>query len=251
MNIKWDDVFDNCAVKTVSPTDKSKGAYLPNLGQKAAIHAAGLSPSAARPREEFSITVLLDEARDAVKASYYYSERTGAGRTPEPRMGHEIISAWLNVGDEVVIGNIGSQLFAVKALSKAATNAEFVKALAKGVSRGALFKRAQAAIGPAPTRMTQRTEFVRNPFVVAAALVRSENKCEAPGCSRELFVRSDGRPYLEVHHVTPLGEGGDDTLKNAAALCPHCHRELHFGVNRLVQRAALANRIASLTADST
>ena len=23
---------------------------------------------------------------------------------------------------------------------------------------------------------------------------------------------------------------GDDTVKNAIALCPNCHRELHFGV---------------------
>ncbi|WP_196607201.1 HNH endonuclease [Pectinatus frisingensis] len=34
--------------------------------------------------------------------------------------------------------------------------------------------------------------------------------------------------YLEVHHVIPLSKDVDDTADNAIALCPNCHRELHF-----------------------
>jgi 5-methylcytosine-specific restriction protein A len=26
-----------------------------------------------------------------------------------------------------------------------------------------------------------------------------------------------------------LAEGGEDTVENALALCPNCHRRLHFG----------------------
>jgi 5-methylcytosine-specific restriction endonuclease McrA len=65
-----------------------------------------------------------------------------------------------------------------------------------------------------------------------------------PQCSSQLFNRQDGRPYLEVHHVVPLSEGGDDTLENAAALCPSCHRELHYGKLRLQKRAILKSEIS-------
>ncbi len=37
----------------------------------------------------------------------------------------------------------------------------------------------------------------------------------------------NGVPYLEEHHVIPLNEGGDDSINNAVALCPNCHRKIH------------------------
>lgn len=40
---------------------------------------------------------------------------------------------------------------------------------------------------------------------------------------------SNESPYLEVHHKVPLALGGDDTVANATALCPNCHRQNHFG----------------------
>jgi hypothetical protein len=30
-------------------------------------------------------------------------------------------------------------------------------------------------------------------------------------------------PFVEVHHIIPEGEGGPNTLDNAAPLCPGCH----------------------------
>ena len=71
--------------------------------------------------------------------------------------------------------------------------------------------------------------FVRNPDVVAEVLFQAEGKCQR--CSRPSpFTReSDGTPYLEVHHRVPLADGGEDTVANAIALCPNCHRELHYG----------------------
>ena len=47
------------------------------------------------------------------------------------------------------------------------------------------------------------------------------------------FLRiKDDTPFLEVHHIQPLAEGGKDTVKNTVALCPNCHREAHFGINK-------------------
>lgn len=71
--------------------------------------------------------------------------------------------------------------------------------------------------------------FRRNPDVVAEVLLRANGKCEKC-CQPAPFVRaSDGTPYLEVHHRVMLSRGGEDTVANAVALCPNCHREAHFG----------------------
>ncbi|HXU34436.1 MAG TPA: HNH endonuclease [Thermoanaerobaculia bacterium] len=34
---------------------------------------------------------------------------------------------------------------------------------------------------------------------------------------------------MEVHHRIRLAYGGEDTVENAVALCPNCHREAHHG----------------------
>ena len=41
--------------------------------------------------------------------------------------------------------------------------------------------------------------------------------------------KKDNTPYLEVHHIIRLADDGDDSVENAIALCPNCHREAHFG----------------------
>lgn len=76
---------------------------------------------------------------------------------------------------------------------------------------------------------TTTTIFRRNPDVVAEVLYRAQGRCEE--CKHEApFMRaSDGTPYLEVHHIDPLSEGGDDSVENAIALCPNCHRQAHYG----------------------
>jgi|GEM_PF-2406471 len=74
-----------------------------------------------------------------------------------------------------------------------------------------------------------RAEYRRNSDVVAELMLRASGICEGCGCNAPFIRASDGTPYLEVHHVLPLAEGGDDTVENAIALCPNCHRRKHFG----------------------
>lgn len=75
----------------------------------------------------------------------------------------------------------------------------------------------------------QAVVYRRNPDVVAEVLFRASGYCER--CKKHApFSRGkDGTPYLEVHHKKQLANDGEDTLENAIALCPNCHRELHFG----------------------
>jgi hypothetical protein len=69
-------------------------------------------------------------------------------------------------------------------------------------------------------------QYQRNPHVVALAKKIAEGYCQL--CEMEApFVDKDGNPFLEVHHIKPLAEGGADTIKNAVALCPNCHRKMH------------------------
>jgi len=72
----------------------------------------------------------------------------------------------------------------------------------------------------------------RNPDVVAEVKRRAKGKCES--CKRDApFLRaSDGSPFLEIHHIVTLADGGKDTVENATALCPNCHRKAHFGIEK-------------------
>lgn len=69
----------------------------------------------------------------------------------------------------------------------------------------------------------------RNADVIVAVLIRANGVCERCRKNAPFVRRSDGTPFLEVHHRTPLAEGGEDTIENALALCPNCHREVHHG----------------------
>ena len=78
-------------------------------------------------------------------------------------------------------------------------------------------------------RYATRMDFIRNPDVVAEVLERSRGICENCGNTAPFTRASDGTPYLEVHHVVTLANGGEDIVENAEALCPNCHRRKHYG----------------------
>ena len=82
---------------------------------------------------------------------------------------------------------------------------------------------------PEPVQITTRG-FRRNPDVIAFVMKRAKGKCEHCRKNAPFNRASDGTPYLEVHHKIMLSQGGEDTVENALALCPNCHREVHFGV---------------------
>ncbi|MFE8153149.1 HNH endonuclease [Brenneria goodwinii] len=82
-----------------------------------------------------------------------------------------------------------------------------------------------------PKQTTQTTSVVRDPEVKAYVLQEANGVCE---CCRNPapFAQADGLPFLEVHHLKYLANGGSDTMENAAALCPNCHRAMHYAVNK-------------------
>lgn len=100
----------------------------------------------------------------------------------------------------------------------------------RGLDRESRLNRIKINGNATPSKKTvTSTVFSRNPDVVAETLVRAEGRCEKCG-NQAPFVRAKDRtPYLEVHHRKRLADGGEDSLENTIAVCPNCHRELHFG----------------------
>jgi predicted restriction endonuclease len=85
------------------------------------------------------------------------------------------------------------------------------------------------------------TVFLRDPRVKAFVLKRSGGRCES--CATPApFKTSLGLDYLEVHHMKTLVQGGSDRVQNTVALCPNCHRALHYASNA----AELARQVYKL-----
>ncbi len=78
-------------------------------------------------------------------------------------------------------------------------------------------------------RVREVVAYERNPDVVAEVLARAKGVCQTCKKPAPFFKRSNRNPYLEVHHVKQLAEGGEDTVENAIAVCPNCHRKAHYG----------------------
>lgn len=84
--------------------------------------------------------------------------------------------------------------------------------------------------GFSPPKRTVTTEiYLRNPYVVEYTFRQANGRCQKCGSAGPFLARSSGKPYLEVHHLVPLSQGGADDTDNAIALCPNCHREAHYG----------------------
>lgn len=83
---------------------------------------------------------------------------------------------------------------------------------------------------PVPVKRLALVEvYDRNPNIIAEVLIRASGNCEECLQPAPFMRASDGTPYLEVHHVIPLAQGGEDSLENVVAICPNCHRKAHYG----------------------
>lgn len=100
--------------------------------------------------------------------------------------------------------------------------------------------------GPGGIRTRGTTIYYpRKDDVIAWVLHTAGGRCEV--CEEAApFLKSDGEPYLEIHHVRHLADGGPDQTDNAVAACPNCHRRLHFAADREDLRLALLLRIPRL-----
>lgn len=88
-------------------------------------------------------------------------------------------------------------------------------------------EKAKLASGTPGNRITYSTTYERNIYVKNYVLRLAEGVCQL--CNVQApFNDKKGNPYLEVHHIDWLSKGGQDTIENAIALCPNCHRKIHI-----------------------
>jgi hypothetical protein len=69
--------------------------------------------------------------------------------------------------------------------------------------------------------------YARDPRIRTAVRRRAKGRCEL--CGELGFRQSDGKHYLEIHHIIALANEGSDRMTNVIALCPNHHREAHCG----------------------
>lgn len=71
------------------------------------------------------------------------------------------------------------------------------------------------------------SSYERDPSISALVKLRANGICDL--CRKPSpFADKKGRPFLEVHHVIWLSRNGVDSIRNAVALCPNCHRKMHI-----------------------
>lgn len=128
----------------------------------------------------------------------------------------------------------------VSKLAEASSDSEFIEEVQQASNDGPEKRRRRLEAAVKKPRLVPRLIFVfeRNADVVAEALLNANGVCQI--CFKPApFKRvSNNSPYLEVHHRTPLTEGGDDSVENAIAICPNCHRDEHFGPRALERKRA-------------
>lgn len=93
-----------------------------------------------------------------------------------------------------------------------------------------LYERAKQSSPTEPTTGTAASgrSYSRSEIVKRYALRDADGVCQ--GCGEDApFVGTDGEPFLEVHHLYRRSDGGADDPDNVLALCPNCHRRVHYG----------------------
>ena len=71
-------------------------------------------------------------------------------------------------------------------------------------------------------------------------LKRLYKTCQVTG-DDFVFSKVNGEPYLEVHHLVPLGEGGSDDPANLVVISAHIHRMLHYAVVEGIDLSKIAD----------
>lgn len=94
------------------------------------------------------------------------------------------------------------------------------------------------------TATSTTTSFVRDLKVKAWVLKRAKDNCEA--CDQPAPFSGANGPFLEVHHLRKLADGGSDTVTNAVAVCPNCHRRLHFSKDARAYRETIYEKVTEL-----
>lgn len=115
-----------------------------------------------------------------------------------------------------------------------------------------LRREAEASASANPVRDTSSagggSRYQRAAAIKEYVKTRAGGICEACGEAAP-FRTPDGEPYLETHHVDELGKGGEDHPDKVVAVCPTCHKQIHYGENGEELNEAIRERLKKGLAD--
>lgn len=78
----------------------------------------------------------------------------------------------------------------------------------------------------------------KNPIYGKIAIMKSNYKCEHDKNHVTFSGSTNGKPFMEAHHLVPIGKAVDiwnsqhvniDCVENLVSLCPNCHSAIHYG----------------------
>jgi hypothetical protein len=131
-------------------------------------------------------------------------------------------------------------------ISGRAHDYEVINVVEQSVSILVLREQAYLLADMAPPKTQRETwQRTRSAFIAQYALCRSRGNCE--GCKHPApFMRRNGEPYLEIHHIQALGEDGPDHPLNVAAVCPNCHGRVTHGIDADAYNAIIADNVKAI-----
>ena len=89
---------------------------------------------------------------------------------------------------------------------------------------------------PSPKLRKGSVAYQRKAGVARARLEEAKYKCEVDPNHVTFISRATGKPYVEAHHLVPVGRQGEfpdadlDVPENILILCPLCHRKFHHAI---------------------
>ncbi|MCD5001405.1 DUF3578 domain-containing protein [Enterococcus saccharolyticus] len=97
-----------------------------------------------------------------------------------------------------------------------------------------------------------RKRWPRDSAIAATALQRANYYCEVDYRHATFVSNKTGKPYMEAHHLIPMGQQEDfeyslDKTANIKCICPNCHRLIHHG--RKKERNEVLNVLFSKSKD--
>lgn len=93
------------------------------------------------------------------------------------------------------------------------------------------------------TTVYQRSQSVRDYVLARAGGICEHCKSPAP------FSTPSGFPFLEVHHIRRLTDGGPDDPRYLIGICPNCHRRAHHSADKKSCNEAMLNTVLETEAD--
>jgi 5-methylcytosine-specific restriction enzyme A len=112
---------------------------------------------------------------------------------------------------------------------------------------------ARANGGPPESVQSVLTRWKRNPKLAARALKMADYKCELDPESISFISKNTKKPFMEAHHLVPMGLQGEfskinlDDVRNICSLNPTNHRKLHYAKFAVIEDNL--KRLADLKSD--